>query len=367
MRIESIRFKNYKLLRDATLPLEPLTVIVGPNGSGKSTVLDALWALASITREHYVNQPTHTARLLGTARSLGTQPNRDAVEVDVTAHGATPIRAVWNSGLPGPQQGSFIEPPRAGDIVPAGLAASDDAQALLDAVRSFRSFALAPDRIREPAQLRRDTSLSPSGSTLAATLDQMRDRDPDALTALNAELAQWIPEYDAVLFETPEDGHKAVALRTRVGRHRVGAGQLSSGTLLALGMLAIVHGEPDARVVGIEEPEVGIHPRLLRNVFDALVRMAYPAENGINRAPRQVIVTTHSPYLLDLFKDLPESVVIADRQDDGATFTRLADRPDVDELVTAAPLGESWFTGVLGGVPSGPPRDTVHPVGANTA
>jgi ABC-type branched-subunit amino acid transport system ATPase component len=47
MRIQSIRFRNVKLLRDATLPLEPLTVIVGPNNSGKTTVLEALRFVAA--------------------------------------------------------------------------------------------------------------------------------------------------------------------------------------------------------------------------------------------------------------------------------------------------------------------------------
>jgi AAA15 family ATPase/GTPase len=40
--IESIEFRNFKILRDTTLPLGPCTILVGPNGSGKSTVLEGL-------------------------------------------------------------------------------------------------------------------------------------------------------------------------------------------------------------------------------------------------------------------------------------------------------------------------------------
>ena len=40
--IESVQFKNFKALRDATLPLGRFTLIVGPNGSGKSTALQRL-------------------------------------------------------------------------------------------------------------------------------------------------------------------------------------------------------------------------------------------------------------------------------------------------------------------------------------
>src|SRR4051812_27869254 len=41
-QIKSIHFENYKVLRDATLPLGRFTLIVGPNGSGKSTAMQAL-------------------------------------------------------------------------------------------------------------------------------------------------------------------------------------------------------------------------------------------------------------------------------------------------------------------------------------
>src|SRR5436309_12437929 len=45
--IESIEFKNFKALRDTTLPLSQFSLIVGPNGSGKSTALGATQVLAN--------------------------------------------------------------------------------------------------------------------------------------------------------------------------------------------------------------------------------------------------------------------------------------------------------------------------------
>lgn len=67
--------------------------------------------------------------------------------------------------------------------------------------------------------------------------------------------------------------------------------------------------------------------------------------------PRQVIVTSHSPYLLDFFRDDPGKVVIAQRHEAGAHFTRLAAVADLDELLGDTGLGEAWYSGVLGGVP----------------
>ena len=40
--LEEVRIKNFLSLRDVTLPLKPLTVLVGPNASGKSNTCEAL-------------------------------------------------------------------------------------------------------------------------------------------------------------------------------------------------------------------------------------------------------------------------------------------------------------------------------------
>jgi len=119
--------------------------------------------------------------------------------------------------------------------------------------------------------------------------------------------------------------------------------------------LALAYDPDPPPIVMVEELDRGIHPRLLRDVRDALYRLSYPAERGLaTRAPVQVIVTTHSPYLLDLFRDHPEEVIIADKRGAAATFSRLADRDDLTELLAEGALGDMWFAGVLGGVPDEP-------------
>jgi len=64
-----------------------------------------------------------------------------------------------------------------------------------------------------------------------------------------------------------------------------------------------------------------------------------------------VIATTLSPYLLDLFKDHPEEVVLAHKQGNVASFTRLAERADLLELMKEAHLGDLWYSGILGSTP----------------
>jgi hypothetical protein len=77
-------------------------------------------------------------------------------------------------------------------------------------------------------------------------------------------------------------------------------------------------------------------------------RLSYPENYGEQRDPVQVIATTHSPYLLDLFRDYPEQVVIAQKTKDGAKFERLSEQPYIEEILRDAPtLGDVWYTGVL--------------------
>ena len=86
-------------------------------------------------------------------------------------------------------------------------------------------------------------------------------------------------------------------------------------------------------------------------VRDALYRLCQPADSGRRREAAQIVATTHSPFLLDLFRDHPEEIVIASKEGRSATFARLGDRPDANEILAEGPLGDLWFSGILGGVP----------------
>lgn len=65
-----------------------------------------------------------------------------------------------------------------------------------------------------------------------------------------------------------------------------------------------------------------------------------------------MIATTHSPYFLDLYRDHPEEVVIAQKTREGGVFSRLSEKPHIMEILGDAPLGEVWYSGILGGVPA---------------
>jgi predicted ATPase len=106
-----------------------------------------------------------------------------------------------------------------------------------------------------------------------------------------------VPEYERVLLNTPGPGQKAFALRTRHGKHSIPAAQLSQGTLLSLAMLALAYLPDPPVFVGLEEPDHGLHPRLLRDLRDALYRLSYPESYGESRSPVQ-LASRYNPFSL---------------------------------------------------------------------
>src|SRR5439155_9205875 len=122
---------------------------------------------------------------------------------------------------------------------------------------------------------------------LATVLDQLRDGHPERFERLNQEWGRWLPEYDRILFDTPGVGSRSIRLRTREGGHSIAAEELSQGTLLALGFLTMAYLPSPPSLLCVEEPDRGVHPRLLRHVQDALYRLAYPKDFGEERPPVQ--------------------------------------------------------------------------------
>jgi len=337
--IKSIHFQNFKALRDATLPLGPFTLIVGPNGSGKSTAMQAFSFVQG--KGNYEYRKMVTAGL--------SQPSDVEVQItgDVTG---SPARAVlhhpdWQDEDPRPPDDDHLDFDEEAPNYLSPLAA---------ALASFKVYSFDAKRIAQSVQIDIKPELSQDGFGLANVLDDLSDQEPERWEALNAELNRWLPEFDHITFERPSNSTKIFQLRTALGHHKYPAHDLSQGTLFAVALLTLAYLREPPAIVCFEEPDHGIHPRLLQNIRDAMYRLAYPKNFGGDREPVQVIATTHSPYLLDLYKEHPEEIVIAHKDEQGVHFELLSERPHITELLEGAPLGDIWFSGILGGVPASP-------------
>jgi predicted ATPase len=113
------------------------------------------------------------------------------------------------------------------------------------------------------------------------------------------------------------------------------AAQVSDGVLLVLAYLTVLHLPEPPRLLLLEEPENGIHPKRLNDVLLIL-------RDLIGEQSRtQVILTTHSPYVLDLFK--PEEVTLCQKEADGSVSVhRLSESETVERLRDVFSLGEIW-------------------------
>jgi predicted ATPase len=161
--------------------------------------------------------------------------------------------------------------------------------------------------LRQPKGLEGGTVLSETGDNLVAVLlalstnQHFRDQWEELLSFLSAA----IPEFET-LTTTPDFSGKYVDLqwRERGVQGTLSAADLSDGILRLLILGAICCNPYPASLICIDEPEIGIHPRLLPLVGGLLQRAS-------DRS--QVIVLTHSP---DLLYDMPlESIGVLRKRD----------------------------------------------------
>ncbi len=327
--IASVDFKNFKALRATALQLAPFNLIIGANGSGKTSLIQAVERLHALAR-----LPLATP---GPARRAGGPR--------ISFRFNSPFAAV-EARLECVSEASC-------DLLQIRPAHAPEWPALQAQLGRIRSYQLDYGAMTAPVApgASPDAPLSPSGANLAAVLAAWRDRHPAEFAALVAEVLRVLPEYSGLELVRGPAGIVTLGLRLGPGGDLVTADNLSQGTLALLAILALAHDPAPPAVLCIEEIDRGVHPRRLREVRDAFYRLSHPSASGLKRPAVQVIATTHSPYLLDLFRDHPEEIVIAQKQGRAARFERLADRADLAELLLEGSLGDMWYSGILGGVP----------------
>jgi predicted ATPase len=115
--------------------------------------------------------------------------------------------------------------------------------------------------------------------------------------------------------------------------------RISGGTLRYLCLLTILLHPTPPPLICLEEPEIGLHPDVIHLVADLLIDASQRT---------QIIVTTHSEPLVSALSEVPEAVIVCERDQDGTRLQRL-DAESLQEWLEDYSLGDLWRKGELGG------------------
>jgi predicted ATPase len=355
------RVQNYKALRDVVLDLTPVHVLIGPNDSGKTSLLEALAALSASVEDQelsacfprgwsgqdLVRQGSRASSIL-LAAEWGTGTS---YEVRLDFSGAVVVSGasarVGGRNLPMGESNEGNAPQR---LTWATTLARPDYRPLVERLAGARIHRWIPRYMGVPAVPVSDQPfyLAPTGFGLPLCLDDLLGYDRARFQRLEERFRALFPQYRSIRLVREAGFAEGNGTSGQPGPAGVGKGlrfetaeglipgtQVSDGVLLTLAYLALFHLPQPPRLLLIEEPENGVHPARLRDIVDLLRALT------ADHPDTQALLTTHSPYLVDLFA--PEEVTLCHRDPDGAVATRrLAESEPVLRQADLFTLGEIW-------------------------
>lgn len=366
--IARVKLRNYKSIARCDLALGPLTYLVGQNGAGKSNFVDALHFVADALSGSLDNALDVRGGLSEVRRRSGGHPTHFGIRVEVrlgdnrNGYYAFEIGAQQAGGFVVQKEecgiGEAAEGPRftveRGQVIrhsetvfPAvtadrlALVAAAGIPAfrpVFDALTAMGFYNLNPKVIRELQKPQDGSLLKPAGENMASVIGYLARHAPDRKRLVEEYLTQVVPSVHGVQriavgpmesLEFRQDASGA--------QHpwRFLANSMSDGTLRALGVLtALFQGsvEREPTLVGIEEPELALHPAAASVLREAISRASERT---------QVLLTSHSPELLNA-PEIEDSQLVAVEFRDGTTVLGPVDQASrtmlQEQLYTAGEL-----------------------------
>ncbi|RKU06732.1 ATPase [Candidatus Poribacteria bacterium] len=378
--IESLRIKNYRALRDIELKqLKPLTVLLGANGSGKSTFFD-VFAFLTECFTVGLHQAWNKRGGLKELRSRGCdgpiefelkyreKPKSPIITYHLSIDENTEGPFVetewlqWRVGRGGKHvrflnfergTGSIIpgeKPDKTGTPIKEQLDGTStlavnmvgqSAQhprvgALRRFITDWHLSYLSTDATRQTTDDGPQKRLSTTGDNLTNVIQYLQERYPERLEKIISLLSDRVPRLEMVDTELMMDGRRLLKIKDAPFEQPILAKFTSDGTLKLLSYLILFHDRQPPQLIGIEEPENYLHPRLLTGLVDAC-RVACMMS--------QFMITTHSSrFVNELY---PDEVWVLYRDEQGFTVCkRASEMQGIEQLLDAGrKLGKLWMEG----------------------
>jgi len=377
-RIEYLKVQNYRALHNLELKnLTPLTVFLGPNGSGKSTIFDVFAFLSECFTESLRKAWDRRGRF----RELRTRDSEGCIIIElkyretsdsplITYHLAIdeennrPFIAEewlqWRHGQYG-KPFRFLDFKKGEGQVISGESPDEEGERITEklesseflAVNTLGQFAKHPrvsalrrfitgwylsyltaDHTRSLPEAGAQERLSPTGDNLPNVIQYLKEQHPQRLEEILKTLSVRIPRLEKVEASIMQDGRLLLEIKDAPFSHPILAKFASDGTLKLLAYLIVLFDPNPPQLVGIEEPENHLHPRLLPQLAE---------ECRAASANTQLMVTTHSPFFVDSLK--PEELWVLYRDEKGFTQAkRTAYMKGVKQFMDqGALLGSLWM------------------------
>jgi predicted ATPase len=171
-------------------------------------------------------------------------------------------------------------------------ASAEEFRSLFDFISGMRFYSIVPMRLRETQGPDPGSYLKRDGSNGAAILKRVEQERPETYDRICRLLAKAVPGIERVEYRTLGKGD-TLEFKQQVGAQHpwtFDALNMSDGTLRILGLLLAIFQPGPVSAIAVEEPEATVHPAIADLLVEVLRDAAFE---------RQVIITTHSPDLLD--------------------------------------------------------------------
>jgi len=361
--LKRVQIRGYKSIAFCDVTLEPLTILVGRNGSGKSNFLDALGflrdvltlrlheavkrhggsaaipcrlrddRLVSIEIECAWEKPDASSMRYATYRidiefSKDDQPKIRWEECSLTwesiskSFRSTDGRVAFLTGEV--EEMDKLDWPSGRPIL---AYADGEYYELYTLLSSLLTYNFSTPSIRQLHVANDEGFLESDGNNLAGVIDRMQhdfDDDVDRVGQFLSAVVLEVDRFDAVRYGEYETIRFRMKSHDSTQNQTFDASAMSDGTLRTLAALIAVYqsGTPDGSptLVAIEEPETALHPAAMQALVSAF-------DEAILRT--QILLTSHSPDLLDAEEVKPENIRVV-QMIDGKTVIGPVDEASVE-------------------------------------
>jgi predicted ATPase len=375
--LSKLRVQHYKSLFDTEVSLEPLTVFIGPNGSGKSNICEALAVLSNFLQRTIAT--TNTSGVIPFfADSLNAvSKNQQGIESKFW-HGKQDYLSFEVSNITPIEKASYdrvntfldllvyLDYPQRivniRDFANTQVVQTDYTpilreflvsrkypdSPLANALKKVSIYDFAPIALSSKASS--IDSMDRTGQGIAYSLVDILHTNRKSFDELEERLTRLVPNIQRISLPRGENQTFLLELIDKYSEHHIPASDISDGTLRILAFLTALYQEDTPSIICFEEIENGVHPWLLHRMMEVLKILS---TEGITGKPVQVLITTHSPVLLNYVEPHQVRAVELDKEGKTQVHTLPTDSVRFQKALEAydGALGELWFTNVFGGNP----------------